>query len=151
MSDNSEENDYTTQQIRNLQKFIESSPLLKENRGVFAVAVCVGILLEVQEILYNKVAPFWQRLNRLDLDLYRVKEFYPEVKSKLAMYRERKWDTIINYLGTELAHLPTSPPNSNVLEAKENLNLVFSIGLAYGSRLKRGYLGERTKTQEVKM
>jgi hypothetical protein len=89
MSDNSEENNYTTQQIRQLQKFIESSPLVKENRGVFAVAVCVGILLEVQEILYNKVAPFWQRLNRLDLDLYRVKEFYPEVKSKLAMYREK--------------------------------------------------------------
>ena len=64
-------------QVENIKKFIENhTNVLTDDttKAIFATGVCVGILLEVQEQLYNKTAPFWNRLNRLNLDLERIKE-----------------------------------------------------------------------------
>jgi CRISPR-associated Csh1 family protein len=128
-----------TKEVENIQKFIDNHTniLTDDNtRAIFATGVCVGILLEVQEQLYGKAAPFWNRLNRLNLDLERVREFLPEVKSKLSMYRERKYDTVMNYLNiNEISKISWS---SSI--PKENINFIFTVGLSYGYMLKRGYL-----------
>ena len=135
----SQESSAKKTQVENIQKFIENhTNVLTDDttKAIFATGVCVGILLEVQEELYNKTAPFWNRLNRLNLDLERIRELCPEVKSKLSMYRERKYDTVINYLNVnEISKINMSSPIS-----KENINFIFTVGLSYGSMIKRGYL-----------
>ncbi|GEM_PF-1843289 len=128
-----------TPQIEQVEKFLsEHSEVLSDNNSVatFGTGVCVGILLEIQTERYNKVAPFWSRLNRLDLDLDRVKEFFPQVKSYLAMYGEQNYDTIINYVGANL--VSKLDPSKQI--PKEQLNFVFSLGLSLGYLVKRDYL-----------
>ena len=128
-----------TEEITNFQKFISNhSNILAGDveRAVFAVGICVGILLEVQAQRYNKTAPFWSRLNRLDLDLDRILPLFSDVKSKLAMYEEQHYNTIINYLGiNEVSKMNTSSKLS-----KDIVNFIFSLGLSYGYMLKRGYI-----------
>jgi len=128
-----------TEDVENVQNFIAThSNILAGDieRAVFAVGISVGVLLEVQAQRYNKLAPFWSRLNRLDLDIDRLIPLYAEVKSKLAMYGEQRYNTIINYLGTN----EISKMNPAARISKNNLNFIFSIGLSYGYMLKRGYL-----------
>jgi CRISPR-associated protein Cas8b/Csh1 subtype I-B len=128
-----------TEEIAHIQKFIadHNNILVDENtRSVFAVGICVGVLLYVQEQKFDKVAPYWERLNRLDLNLQRVSEFFPEVKSKLAIYKIRDYDTLINYLGAN----EISKMNRSISIERETLNLTFSIGLSYGYMSCRGYL-----------
>ena len=128
-----------TPQIEQIEKFLsEHSEVLSDSNSVatFGTGVCVGILLEIQTERYHKVAPFWSRLNRLDLDFDRVKEFFPQVKSYLAMYGEQDYDTIINYLGANL--VSKLDPTKQI--AKEQLNFVFSLGLSLGYLVKRDYL-----------
>ena len=113
-------------EIENIQKFIDShTNILSDDttRAIFATGVCVGILLEVQEQLYGKVAPFWNRLNRLNLDLERVRELIPEVKSKLSMYHERRYDTVMNYLSVN----EISKINWSSTIHKENINFIFTV------------------------
>lgn len=132
-----EETNIMTKQIADVQKFIENHDNILNDgtkRAVFAVAVCVGILMSVQEIRYNKTAPFWNRLNRLNLDLHRIKELLPEVKTKLAMYDERKYDTIINYLSMKEAFKIGAP------SSKEWISFIFSVGLSYGYMVAREYI-----------
>jgi hypothetical protein len=45
-------------------------------QDLFLLWVRVGILLYVQEQKYNMITPYWERLNRLDLDVQRVGEFF---------------------------------------------------------------------------
>jgi CRISPR-associated Csh1 family protein len=126
-------------EVEDVQKFIDShTNILSDgtSRAIFATGVCVGILLEIQQQLYNKAAPFWSRLNRLNLDLERLKELFPEVKSKLSMYHEKGYDTIIDYLGVN----EISKINWSSTIPEENINFVFTVGLSYGYMLKRGYL-----------
>jgi CRISPR-associated protein Cas8b/Csh1 subtype I-B len=134
-----------TKTIDLIQRFIEEHRRLLTDdisRATFAVGICVGILLEVQELRYKKTAPFWNRLNRLDLDFRRIIELFPEVKNKLAIYNERSYDTIINYLAAyEISKINTVSTMSDMVPiSKEMLNLIFSVGLSVGSMLKRGYL-----------
>jgi CRISPR-associated protein Cas8b/Csh1 subtype I-B len=129
------------QDIANIQKFIEThNNILFDGttRAIFAVGVCVGILIEVQNELYKKkMAPFWSRLSRLDLDFERIKLLPREVKSKLAIYNERRYNTIISYLeANEFSDINICSPNIS----RENLNLIFSIGLSYGYLLKNQLL-----------
>jgi CRISPR-associated Csh1 family protein len=128
-----------TKEVENIQRFINShTNILTDDttRAIFATGVCVGILLEVQEQLYNKTAPFWNRLNRLNLDLERIRELFPEVKNRLSMYRERRYDTIVNYLNAnEISRIDWSSSIS-----KDDINFIFTVGLSFGYMLKRGYL-----------
>lgn len=128
-----------TTQIEQVEKFLkEHHEVLSDNNSIaaFGTGVCVGILLEVQTERYKKVAPYWNRLNRLDLDVERIKEFFPQVKSYLAMYDEQEYDTIINYLGANLI----SKLDSSKQIPKEQLNFVFSLGMSVGYLIKRGYI-----------
>jgi CRISPR-associated protein Cas8b/Csh1 subtype I-B len=128
-----------TPQIAQLEKFLsEHSEILHDNNSIstFGTGVAVGILLEVQSERYQKVAPFWSRLNKLDLDLDRIKEYFPQVKSYLAMYGEQDFDTIINYIGANL--VSKMDPSKQI--HKEQLNFVFSLGMSVGYLIKRNYL-----------
>jgi CRISPR-associated protein Cas8b/Csh1 subtype I-B len=128
-----------TPQIEQIEKFLsEHTEVLADNTSIatFGVGVCVGILLEIQTERYHKVAPFWSRLNRLDLDLDRIKEFFPQVKSYLAMYGEQDYDTIINYVGINL--ISKLDPFKQI--STEQLNFVFSLGLSLGYLVKKDYL-----------
>jgi CRISPR-associated protein Cas8b/Csh1 subtype I-B len=81
-----------TKGVEQVQAFIKNHGDILVNgtrEAIFAIGICVGVLLEVQENKYDKTAPYWERLNRLDLDLERIIEFLPEVKTKLAMYKIR--------------------------------------------------------------
>ncbi|MGI0046911.1 MAG: TM1802 family CRISPR-associated protein [Nitrosotalea sp.] len=128
-----------TPQIELVEKFLaEHAEVLSDNnsQAAFGTGVCVGILLEVQVERYHKVAPFWSRLNRLDLDLDRVKELFPQVKSYLAMYGVQEHDTIINFIGaTQISKLD---PSKQI--HKEQLNFAFSLGMSVGYLIKRDYL-----------
>jgi hypothetical protein len=88
-------------------------------------------MVTVPEVFFHR-----SRLNRLDLETEKMFSLFTEVKSKLAMYGEERFNTIINYLAVnEISR------RSNISKiSKDNLNLVFSIGLSYGYLLKRGYL-----------
>lgn len=126
-------------EIKQIQDFIEThQEILSDHsaRAIFAVGVCVGILLEVQGERYAKTAPFWSRLNRLNLDLERIQQLFPEVKSKLAMYGDARYDTIINYLGAN----EVSKINKSAQIPKESINFIFSIGLSFGYMIKRNFL-----------
>jgi CRISPR-associated Csh1 family protein len=128
-----------TPQIEQVEKFLaEHSEVLSDDnsKATFATGVCVGILLEVQSARYQKVAPFWNRLNRLDLDLEKIKEFFPQVKSYLAMYGIQDYDTVINFLGA--THISRLDQTKKI--AKEQLNFVFSLGISLGYLIKRDYL-----------
>jgi hypothetical protein len=57
------------------------------------------------------------------------------------MYNERSYNTIIDYLITNEVSRIDDPTNVS----KEMVNLIFSIGLSFGSILKRGYLKKETK------
>lgn len=128
-----------TTQIEQIERFLaEHSEVLSDNNSIasFGTGVCVGILLEVQTERYKKVAPYWNRLNRLDLDVERIKEFFPQVKSYLAMYDEQDYDIIINYIGANL--VSKLDPSKQI--PKEQLNFVFSLGMSLGYLIKRDYL-----------
>lgn len=126
-------------EVKQIQDFIEThQEILSDTsaRAIFAVGVTVGILLEVQGERYGKTAPFWNRLNRLNLDLERIQQLFPEVKSKLAMYGETRYDIIINYLGAN----EVSQLDKSAQIPKESINFIFSIGLSFGYMIKRNFL-----------
>jgi len=132
---------YIEQDIINIQEFIEThNNILFDGttRAIFAAGVCAGILIEVQNSKYkSKIAPFWNRLSRLDVDFERIKLLPVEVKRKLAIYNERHYNAIISYLeANEFSDINISTPNIS----RENLNLILSIGLSYGYLLKNRLL-----------
>jgi CRISPR-associated protein Cas8b/Csh1 subtype I-B len=128
-------------EIENIQKFISTHNNIltgSTERAVFGIGICTGILLEVQAKKYGKTAPFWTRINRFDLDIDRIVSIFNDVKSKLVMYNEHNYDTVINYLGVNEISLLDFSSSKNI--SREKINFIFSIGLSYGYMLKREYL-----------
>ena len=127
--------------IESIQKFISThNNILTQpiERAIFGIGICTGIFLEIQSKRYKKTAPFWNRINRFDLDVNKIISLFNEIKSKLVMYGEHNYDTVINYLGINeiISLLDLSSQNIS----REKINFIFSIGLSYGYMLKRGYL-----------
>jgi hypothetical protein len=128
-------------EIENIQKFIYTHNNIltgSTERAIFGIGICTGIFLEIQSKKYGKTAPFWNRINRFDLDIDRIISIFNDVKSKLVMYNEHNYDTIINYLGVNEISLLDFSTSQNI--SLEKINFIFSIGLSYGYMLKRGYL-----------
>ena len=129
-------------EIESIQKFISTHNNIltgSTERAIFGIGICTGILLEIQAKKYGKTAPFWNRINRFDLDVIRIISIFNDVKSKLVMYSEHNYDTIINYLSVNEISLLDFSTSQNM--SREKINFIFSIGLSYGYMLKRGYLG----------
>jgi CRISPR-associated protein Cas8b/Csh1 subtype I-B len=128
------------EEVGKIQEFISNHHNIlagHTERAVFGIGICTGILIEVQSTKYNKTAPFWNRINRFDLDIEKIMSLFNDIKSKLVMYGEHNYDTVINYLGVnEISLLNFSSQNIS----KERINFIFSIGLSYGYMLKRKYL-----------
>ncbi|MGA9842600.1 MAG: TM1802 family CRISPR-associated protein [Nitrososphaeraceae archaeon] len=135
-------------EIEHTERFIENhkSVLSDETKqGIFAAGISVAMLLDFQERKYNKTAPFWDTLSRLDLNLQKVYSLIPKVKRLFGAYKNRDHDTFINYLAAKYV-IDTSESIS-----KDLASYLFTLGLSFGYLLARKNLvdnrEEETKTQ----
>jgi CRISPR-associated protein Csh1 len=109
-------------------KFLASGTL----RAVCATGISVGILLEIQRSRPDRSMPFWSHLNRLELDLNRLRALFPQVLTKLQQYDEHRFDQLLHYLGAdEISKLDISMENLN----RDLVSLVFAVGLSEGHRI----------------
>jgi len=118
-----------------VRRFLDSHSKLLANgtlRAVCAIGISVGILLEVQRKRPGKSTPFWGRLNRLEIDLDRVRTFFPQVVTKLQQYNEHDYDQLLNYLGAE--EISKLDPTAKDFPM-DLISLVFAVGISEGSMI----------------
>lgn len=118
--------------IDDVRGFLDSHSKLLANgtlRAVCAVGVGVGILLEVQRKRPGRSMPFWGRLNRLEIDLDRIRTFFPQVVTKLQQYNEHDYDQLLNFLGAE--EISKLDPAAKDLPM-DLISLVFAVGISEG-------------------
>lgn len=118
--------------VDDVRRFLESHSKLLANgtlRAVCAVGISVGILLEVQRKRPGKSMPFWGRLNRLELDLDRVRALFPQVATKLQQYNEHGYDQLLSFLGAE--EISKLDPTAKDL-SMDLISLVFTVGISEG-------------------
>jgi len=118
--------------VNEAEKFLnEHSQLLSNGtlRAICAIGIAVGILLEVQRRRPGGSMPFWGRLNRLEMDLDRVRSLLPQVITKLQQYDEHDYDQLINYIGSQ--EISGFDPNAKNL-SRDLISFVFTIGLSEG-------------------
>jgi CRISPR-associated protein Csh1 len=118
--------------IEQIKNFLnDHSKLLKDDtlRAICATGMAAGILLDVQRRSRKGSMPFWGRLNRLEMDIDRVKKLFPQIVNKLHEYGEHDYDDILAYLGgVEISNLDLSRRDLS----KELISLVFAVGLSEG-------------------
>ena len=118
-------------QISQIKDFMEThKSLLRDDtlRAVCATGIATGILLEVQR-KRSKSMPFWGRLNRLEMDLERVRQLFPQIINKLHEYNEFRYDDIMTYLGSEeISRLDWSRSDL----PKDVISLAFAVGISQG-------------------
>jgi len=118
--------------VDDVRRFLDSHPKLLANgtlRAVCAIGVGVGILLEVQRKRPGGSMPFWGRLNRLEVDLDKVRTFFPEVLTKLQQYNEHDYDQLLSFLGSE--EISKLDPTAKDLPM-DLISLVFAVGISEG-------------------
>jgi len=117
--------------IWRVKSFLDAhSRLLRDGtlRAVCATGIATGILLEVQRET-RKSMPFWGRLNRLEMDLERVKQLFPQIINKLHEYDFHAYDDVLAYLGgQEVSNLDLGQRDLS----KDLISLVFAIGMSQG-------------------
>jgi CRISPR-associated protein Csh1 len=134
----------STYEMEHTERFIENhkSVLSDETkRGVFAAGISVAILLDFQEWKYNKTAPFWDKLSRLDLNLQKVSSLITEVKRLFGVYKNRDYDTFINYLAAKYV-IDASEPIP-----KDLVSYLFTLGISFGYLLARRNLVDGKKEE----
>lgn len=122
--------------VKEIKKFLdEHSKLMYTGtlRAICATGIATGILLEVQKSSPTGSTPFWNRVNRLEMNLNRVKSLFPQVVNKFYQYRDHTYDAVLSYLGIEIANLN---PNEMAL-SNELISLVFAVGLSEGYLVSR--------------
>jgi len=73
--------------------------------------------------------PFWGRLNRLEIDLGRAKNLFPQILNKLHEYDEHSYDDVLAHLGAaEISNLDLSQKDL----PKDIVSLVFAVGMSQG-------------------
>ena len=121
----------SSKQVRRVKAFLDGhSTLVRDEtlRAVCATGIATGILLQVQFERTKGNMPFWARLNRLEMDLDRIRQLFPQILNKLHEYDTHTYDELLSYLGSsEISRLGTTDAAN-----KDLLNLVFSIGLSEG-------------------
>ena len=84
------------------------------------------MLLNLQERRYNKPAPFWDKLSRLDLNLQKVPNPITEVKRLFGLYKNIDHDTLMSYLTATYVIDPSE------CISKELVGYLFILGLSFG-------------------
>ncbi len=136
-----------TYETDHTDRFIEAHKSVLDTetkRGVFASGVTVAIFFHVQEEKFDKTAPYWDKVSRLDLNLQKVKDLIYDVRKRLATDRNRKHDTIISYLATAY---PIDPYDSSV--PKDLTSYIFALGLSFGYLLARHNLKNGRKEEVI--
>ena len=116
--------------VLQVKSFLDTHSKLLMNetlRAVCAAGIATGILLEVQKTT-RKSMPFWGRLNRLDMDIERIRQLFPEILNKLHEYDFHTYDELLAYLGSQEIsglNLQQDPP-------KDLINLAFAVGISQG-------------------
>jgi len=117
--------------IEQVKNFLDShSTLLRDGtlRAICATGIATGILLKVQRETRGSM-PFWGRLNRLEMDLERVKQLFPQILNKLHEYDFHAYDDALAYLGShEISNLDLSRKDLS----KDLVTLVFAVGMSQG-------------------
>jgi len=117
--------------ILQVKNFLDAhSRLLKEGtlRAVCATGIATGILLEVQRRERGSMS-FWGRLNRLEMDLERVKQLFPQIVNKLHEYGFHAYDDVLAYLGSrEVSNLDLGQKDLS----KDLISLAFAVGMSQG-------------------
>jgi CRISPR-associated protein Cas8b/Csh1 subtype I-B len=134
----------STYEIEHTEKFIENHKSLlsdETKQGVFAAGISVATLLDFQERKYNKTAPFWDKLSRLDLNLQKVSNLITEVKRLFGAYKNRDHDTFLNYLAAKYVIDPFTSIS------KDLVSYLFTLGLSFGYLLARRSLVEVKKEE----
>jgi len=130
-------------EVSQIKEFMDAPQgILRDNtlRAVCATGVAAGILLEVQrKRSKGRSMPFWGRLNRLEMNLGRVRQLFPQIMNKLHEYRETRYDDLLAYLGSsEIFKLDWSRKDL----PNEVVSLAFAVGIAQGYRTIREAGGE---------
>jgi CRISPR-associated protein Csh1 len=114
-----------------VKNFLDAHSKLLRNgtlRAICATGIATGILLEVQRET-RKSIPFWTRLNRLEMDLERVKQLFPQILNKLHEYDFHEYDEVLAYLNSqEVSNLDLGQEDLS----KDLISLVFAIGMSQG-------------------
>lgn len=99
----------------------------KNLRAICAIGIAVGVVIKAQQ-RYLGSDSFVSRLNRLEMDYPRLLSLFPQAFPKLKHYKAEEYNELFAYLGSnEISNLD---PKQQV--QKELMNLIFSIGMAYG-------------------
>jgi CRISPR-associated protein Cas8b/Csh1 subtype I-B len=121
----------SSKQVHRVRAFLDGHPALLRDetlRAVCATGIATGILLQVQFDRTKGKMPFWTRLNRLEMDLNRIRQLFPQILNKLHEYDTHTYDELLSYLGSsEVSRLETREGADEVL-----LSFVFAVGLAEG-------------------
>lgn len=114
-----------------IRRFLDAhTNLLKDGtlRGICAAGVATGILLEFQKENRGST-PFWGQLNRLEMDLERIRQVFPQIMNKLHEYGEQGYDDALAYLGrAEISNIDFSRRDL----PKDLISLIFAVGLSEG-------------------
>ena len=127
----------SSRQVHRVKAFLDGHPALLRDetlRAVCATGIATGILLQVQFDRTRGNMPFWTRLNRLEMDLGRVRQLFPQILNKLHEYDTHTYDELLSYLGSsEVSRLGTTE-----VVNKDLLSFVFAVGLSEGYFTVRG-------------
>ena len=120
-------------EISQIKRFMDDHKGLLSNdtlRAVCATGMATGILLEVQRRRSEEQSmPFWGKLNRLEMDLERVRQLFPQIVNKLHEYNKHRYDDVIAYLGSEeISRLDWSIRDL----PGDVISLAFAVGMAQG-------------------
>lgn len=119
--------------VSRVRSFMDShSSILRDGtcRAVCAIGIAAGILLQVQrKRTGGRSMPFWGRLNRLEMDLDRARNLFPQILNKLHEYDEHSYDDVLAHLGAaEISNLDVSQKDL----PKDIVSLVFAVGMSQG-------------------
>ena len=148
--------DVSTYQTRCVQRFIESHKSLMVARneyGVYGAGIAVAVFIDVQEDKYQKTAPYWNKISRLNLDLHKVINLIPDVRKGLAIYQRgkgtlsqkaRNLEALVDYL------IEAYPIDHKEYLQNDIVNYYFILGVSLGLRIMKNELRDSLENGEVK-
>ena len=125
-------NDSKDENIQSAKNFLDNHSGIiynKDVRAICAIGIMVGIVIKSQQkYLKTNKAPFFSRLNQLDMDLNKIIDLPRIIWPKLRFYKADIFENLFTYLADkEISNLDIKAGIK-----KEIMNLGFVIGMAHG-------------------